>query len=265
MDPITLILARNYTDENRASIPVAHVAALEIEKTPLSGEMLLKWENPSDLIVEDPNGIKIPITNFEKLRVLRKEGSYPEHQFDGTEIYEGQEEQVLDGGLDNDITYYYAVFAYSELGGYIDPVLVSDILNLMENEEGIGVEAELNIEYFSMLYDVEFTTFGADDEISGGIEATFTDYEGNEQLSTSDEDGKLTLENFRFDDYYSVEFLDTDEITIVAIETGEEEVGETKLLEFDVTMLAGGSIREKLEETKITADLAGLEYEEVTV
>ena len=71
----------------------------------------LSWDNPGD-------------ADFEGVKVVRKEGSYPGHIKDGVEVYDGTAESYLDTGLESGTEYYYGIFAYDEVPNY--PTLDND-------------------------------------------------------------------------------------------------------------------------------------------
>ena len=68
-------------------------------------QVSLTWTNPVDA---DLAGVK----------VLRKTGSYPANNSDGTLIYNGTNQSYIDTNVSNGTTYYYALFAYDEVPNY---------------------------------------------------------------------------------------------------------------------------------------------------
>ena len=68
-------------------------------------EIILTWKNPAD-------------SDFVRTKILRKETDYPASSGDGKMVYDGDKETYTDIGLTNNITYYYAAFAYDERLNY---------------------------------------------------------------------------------------------------------------------------------------------------
>jgi uncharacterized protein (TIGR03790 family) len=84
-----------------APSPVSNMQITQI----VGGTANLTWTNPSD---PDLTGVKI----------VRKTGSYPTNFSDGTLVYNGLLSSVIDSGLTNGTTYYYAAFAYDAVPNY---------------------------------------------------------------------------------------------------------------------------------------------------
>jgi len=72
---------------------------------PSDSEVDLSWTNPGD-------------ADFAGVRVLRKTGSAPVDENDGTVVYTGTGTSHLDSGLTNFTTYYYAVFTYDQVNNF---------------------------------------------------------------------------------------------------------------------------------------------------
>ena len=70
---------------------------------PGDGKTGLAWTNPGS-------------GDFDKVKVLRRTGSYPQDIGDGTIIYEGTDDNIIDDGLTNNIAYFYAVITYNQDG-----------------------------------------------------------------------------------------------------------------------------------------------------
>lgn len=66
-------------------------------------EVALAWQNPAD-------------ADFNRVKVLRKTGSFPANSSDGVSVYEGNGTSFADQGLSNGTAYYYAIFAYDLAG-----------------------------------------------------------------------------------------------------------------------------------------------------
>ena len=67
------------------------------------GQIALTWTNPSD-------------SDFSKVKILYKQGSYPTSPNDGTVAYEGSGNSVTVTGLANDVEYYFRAFTYDTSG-----------------------------------------------------------------------------------------------------------------------------------------------------
>jgi len=70
--------------------------------TPGEDRIDLSWDNPPD-------------PDFTEVRIVRSETFYPENPFDGTVIYEGPGEHVIDRDVVPGVTYYYSAFAHDEV------------------------------------------------------------------------------------------------------------------------------------------------------
>ena len=83
----------------------------------------LSWTDPNDIVVEGRT------IKWKSTRVVRKTGSYPTSEADGTVVVEStsrnqyQNTPYTDNGLSDGVTYYYAVFTSTIYGVYSsDPV-----------------------------------------------------------------------------------------------------------------------------------------------
>ena len=75
-------------------------------------QITLKWKNPTE-------------SDFVRVLIIRKENSFPTSKDDGEIIYEGTNEEYTDIELDNDKTYYYAIFAYDKKPNYSNILTIS--------------------------------------------------------------------------------------------------------------------------------------------
>ncbi len=75
-------------------------------------QMTLRWQNPVD-------------SDLEGIKVLRKPDDFPTSPFDGTEVYNGLDEEMTDTGLTYGEPYYYAVFSYDEVPNWSPGAFVS--------------------------------------------------------------------------------------------------------------------------------------------
>ncbi len=74
-------------------------------------QITLKWNNPKD-------------NDFARIIIIRKEGSKPTSQTDGTTIYEGTNEEYTDINLNNNKKYYYAIYTYDKKPNYSSPIYI---------------------------------------------------------------------------------------------------------------------------------------------
>jgi len=77
----------------------------EFTATGGDAQVVLTWKNPTD---SDFNGVKI----------LRKEGSAPTSTTDGTVIFDANATTFTNTGLTNGVTYYFAAFAFDKAGNF---------------------------------------------------------------------------------------------------------------------------------------------------
>ena len=82
-----------------------------------NGEVKLMWEDPDDVIVDG-----VTIAKWNHTKVMRKVGSYPLHEEDGELVVSNgvrnayKDTPYSDTGLQNDTTYYYAMFPITTEG-----------------------------------------------------------------------------------------------------------------------------------------------------
>ena len=77
-----------------------------------NGQAVLTWINPDD-------------SNFNGVKIVRKEGGNPQGPEDGTEVYRGDGEFHVDTGLATSTTYYYGAFSYNDSGEHSSGVYVT--------------------------------------------------------------------------------------------------------------------------------------------
>lgn len=85
------------------SLPPGNVTGLTAIKG--DAKVTLVWTNPGD-------------SDFAGVKILRKTGSYPVNNTDGTVIYNSTGTNVADTGLANGTQYYYKAFAYDTAGSF---------------------------------------------------------------------------------------------------------------------------------------------------
>ena len=88
------------------SVPVVRPPEVSgFSATAGNGSVGLSWSNPSD-------------TNFSGVRIVRNSVWYPSDELDGTTVYNGSGNSVLDSGLDNGYWCYYKAFTFNPAGIY---------------------------------------------------------------------------------------------------------------------------------------------------
>ncbi len=94
----------NSTDDTfktlKKVVPPPDVSNLKVVAT--DGKIILSWENPSDAVAPDFQGVKI----------IRKIGSAPRSRTDGLEVYSGNGQMFVDSGLGTNVQYFYTVFSF---------------------------------------------------------------------------------------------------------------------------------------------------------
>lgn len=98
--------------------PVGNVADFTAQVG--NGEVTLKWQDPSDVTITDSNGTVITIARWAGTKLLRKTGTFPVNENDGTLVIDNtvknqyQTNGLVDTGLVNGTTYYYMAFPYTD-------------------------------------------------------------------------------------------------------------------------------------------------------
>jgi hypothetical protein len=89
-----------------------------------NAKLSLSWANPSD-------------ADFAGVKVIRKEGGYPEFITDGAQVYDGTDTSYVDEGLTNDTTYYYRAFTYDTSQNYNDAMVGQQVSGTPKLNAGI--------------------------------------------------------------------------------------------------------------------------------
>lgn len=98
--------------------PVGNVADFTAQVG--NGEVTLKWQDPSDVTITDSNGTVITIARWAGTKLLRKTGTFPVNENDGTLVIDNtvknqyQTNGLVDTRLVNGTTYYYMAFPYTD-------------------------------------------------------------------------------------------------------------------------------------------------------
>ncbi len=69
----------------------------------------IQWKNPTSV-------------DFAGIRIVRKTSGSPENERDGSIVYSGKRTSMVDDGLRQGTTYYYALYAYDAVKNYAQPV-----------------------------------------------------------------------------------------------------------------------------------------------
>ncbi len=93
-------------------IPPANISAFRAEGR--DKEIFLSWINPPD-------------PDFTKVRIERREDTFPLNPGEGFLVYEGKETSCLDKNLINGKRYYYTAWAYDEVGNFSSGTLASAV------------------------------------------------------------------------------------------------------------------------------------------
>ncbi|HEY8402156.1 MAG TPA: fibronectin type III domain-containing protein, partial [Cytophagaceae bacterium] len=96
-----------------------------------NGQVTLTWVNPTD-------------SDFSKVKILYKQGSYPSSPSDGMVAYEGSGNSVTVTGLTNDVEYYFRAFTYDTSGNINDSIDNQTIIATPTEQKIYGVEIDEN-------------------------------------------------------------------------------------------------------------------------
>ena len=92
--------------------------------TETGGKAELSWTNPAD-------------ADFQAVLVRRGSSSYPTAIDEGSLVYDGAAESVVDDGLTDDETYYYTVWAYNNANQYSDTSAQIEV-TVMQGQDPTG-------------------------------------------------------------------------------------------------------------------------------
>ena len=203
----------------------ANVSGLSIE--PANEQLIIKWSDPADTIVDG-----VTLAKWEGTKVVRKAGSYPENQYDGTVLVDNKvrdsfkDSGYIDGGLTNGMTYYYGVFPYSTTNQYnLNEANRVSAIPQAYVKYGIRWYYKAESPTLERLYDSENFTFQAksatqnyhsdfdgkpiykDIKTCNVVNGVITAYEGEAGFTRSGTNGDVMVEIPKF--WYKVEDNDT--------------------------------------------------------
>ncbi|MDP8215204.1 MAG: putative Ig domain-containing protein [Candidatus Euphemobacter frigidus] len=102
----------NVTDaENSTASKTLPLSITEIQVDGVSELISASGDEKAGLAWTNPEG-----SEFRNVRVLRKTGDYPWNAGDGEIVYEGTGDNIVNAGLTNGNTYFYAVITYNQDG-----------------------------------------------------------------------------------------------------------------------------------------------------
>lgn len=79
--------------------------------------------------------------NFDYVKIIRNALNFPQTPDDGTEVYTGINNNIVDSNLDNEVTYYYTAFAFDDEGGY---TVLADDSNASATPHEITLSGQYN-------------------------------------------------------------------------------------------------------------------------
>lgn len=108
--------------------PPAPITNFKVDKED-NGSVSLSWTNPVD-------------ADYNKIKILTKQGSYPANSTDGTLVYEGAGTSAIASGLTNDVKYYFRAFTYDNSGNEQNGVVGMQITGTPSDVKIYGVRID---------------------------------------------------------------------------------------------------------------------------
>ncbi len=104
-------------------VPPPDVSNLKVIAT--DGKIVLSWENPTEMVAPD----------FEGVKIIRKTGSAPRSITDGLEVYSGKGQLFVDTGLATNVQYFYTLFSFDTSNNFSSGVSGSAELPALVGQE----------------------------------------------------------------------------------------------------------------------------------
>lgn len=133
-------------------------------------------------------------------------------------------------------------------------------LDLTETNELVFV---FGLEYASILYTTNYTVYNDNDSLQEDVEVYYTDFRGDKQSDITDVDGEASLDNFREEEVYKVNFDHNGEITRIEQVYYNEDLTDSGV-DMTVDLLSSGSYQDKDEPIDLEFESFNIEYEEVS-
>lgn len=108
--------------------PPAPITNFKVDKEDNSS-VSLSWTNPVD-------------ADYNKIKILTKQGSYPTSSIDGTLVYEGAGKGAMASGLVNDTMYYFRAFTYDSSGNEQSSTVGMQITGVPSDVKIYGVKID---------------------------------------------------------------------------------------------------------------------------
>lgn len=171
-------------------------AVTEFTANSRSLEIRLNWTDPDNKYL-DPDGTEL--ATWDHTRIIRKAGSQPVSPYDGVLVVESavknqyQTEPYWDSGLENEVTYYYAAYAFTTDGLMSDPAYASATPKTYAPILNDNTWEEIKRAYEEGIAETLWQKGDTKDEIIGGNKYTFELLAYNPSIELSDGTGKAGM------------------------------------------------------------------------